>query len=105
MVAWFIMNRGEVGPWSQFLFGGLAVFLITQMHGLGLSRNAKLAVAVPLVGVMVAFYLNYPDALVNLPRVPAMMYIGTFMMFFVVLLLIGISRLVKTTTPTKTAAG
>lgn len=101
MVAWFIMDKGEMGPWSQFLFGGLAVFLITQMHGLGLSRKAKLAIALPLLGVMSVFYLSFPHTLSNLPRVPAMMYIGTFLMFFIVLLLVGFGRLVKMAQPSQ----
>ncbi len=107
MVAWFVMNTGEVGPWSQFIFGGLAVFLITQMHGLGLSRKAKLAIAASLLALMTGFYLNFPEALITLSRVPAMMYIGTFMMFFIVLLLMGFSRLVKTVqaAPSKATAG
>ena len=104
MVAWFIMDKGDIGPWSQFMFGGLAVFLITQMHGLGLSRKAKLAIALPLLGVMSAFYLSFPNALINLPRVPAIMYIGTFLMFFIVLLLVGFSRLVKMAQPSEANA-
>ena len=41
LVAFFIMQRGENGPWSMFLFGGVAVFLITQLHGLGLTARGQ----------------------------------------------------------------
>lgn len=36
LVAW--MQRGAVGFWPMFFFGFLAVFLITQLYGLGLPR-------------------------------------------------------------------
>lgn len=95
VVAWFIMDRGDNGPWSMFLFGGMAVFLITQMHGLGLSRNGKLAIALPMLAVMATFYINFPDTLVGVTRLPLINYIGTLLMFVIVWLLIRGGRLVQ----------
>jgi hypothetical protein len=95
VVAWFIMDQGDNGPWSMFLFGGMAVFLITQMHGLGLSRKGKLAIALPMLAVMATFYINFPETLAGLPRVPLIKYIGTFLMFIIVWLLIRGGRLVQ----------
>jgi hypothetical protein len=36
---------GQRGGWQMFLMGGLAMFIITQMHGLGLSRRARWLIA------------------------------------------------------------
>jgi len=87
IVAWTIMQKGQHGPWSMFLFGGLAVFLITQLHGLGLSTRGKWLLASPVLAAMVAFYALYPETLLGLPRLPAIMYSGTLLMFVVVWLL------------------
>lgn len=97
LVAGFILNRGETGPWSMFLFGGVAVFLITQLHGLGLSTRAKWAVALPLLAVMAAFYAVFPENLAGLPRLPAILYLGAFLMAGVVWLLVRGARLLRTT--------
>lgn len=83
MVAAFILNPGQHQFWSQFLFGGMAIFLITQMHGLGLSTRAKWLVAAPLVVLMATFYFNRPDLLPNLGSLPLTMYLGTFLMFLI----------------------
>lgn len=93
IVAWFIMSRNEMGPWSMFLFGGMSVFLITQLHGLGLSARARWAIALPMVAVMAAFYATFPDTLMGLPRMAMILYTGTFLMAAVVWLLILLSRL------------
>lgn len=80
LVAYYIMVEGQGGPWHMFLFGGVAVFLITQLHGLGLGLKGKLAIALPLVAGMGAFYVLFPENLAGLPRIPMIMYIGTFIM-------------------------
>lgn len=36
-----VMSSGADGAWPRFLFGFLAVFVITQMHGLGLSTRTR----------------------------------------------------------------
>ncbi|MFC4852076.1 hypothetical protein [Actinophytocola glycyrrhizae] len=36
-----VMNSGPDGMWPMFLFGFLGVFVLTQMHGLGLSRRTR----------------------------------------------------------------
>lgn len=40
-----VMNSGLGGTWPMFLFGFLAVFVITQMHGFGLSARTRWALA------------------------------------------------------------
>ena len=95
LVAYFILQKDQMGPWSMFLFGGVTLFLVTQMHGLGLSRKGKLMIAAPLIAILAAFYATFPDILPGLPRVPAINYIGTFLMMLVVWGLVGSTRLVQ----------
>ena len=83
-VAFFIMNRGEHAFWSMFLFGGILVFLITQLHGLGLSRPKKWMLAAPFLAVFVIWYGANPDYLAALVRIPAIMYLGTFISFVLI---------------------
>jgi len=99
VIAYSILQQGQTGPWAMFLFGGIAVFLITQLHGLGLSRNGKLAIALPLIALMAAFYSFYPEHLIGVTRLPMIMYIGTFLMAIVVWLLIRFGRLLQPSGP------
>ena len=92
IVAYFIMNEGDNGPWSMFLFGGVATFLITQLHGLGLNLRGKLIIATPLIAVMIGFYLMFPEQIAGLPRLPAIMYIGTFLMFGIIWAMLRLGR-------------
>jgi hypothetical protein len=79
----------------MFFFGGVTLFLITQMHGLGLSRRGKLFIALPLAGIMATYYLLNPDTAGLLPRVPMINYIGTILVLIVVWLLLRFGDLVK----------
>jgi len=96
LVAYFIVQQGQTGPWAMFLFGGMAVFLITQLHGLGLSARGKAAIAVPLLAVMALFYTVFPEHLIGLTRLPMIMYIGTFLMGGIVWILCQFGRFNKT---------
>jgi hypothetical protein len=95
LVAYFIMQKGQNGPWSMFFFGGVTLFLITQMHGLGLSRKGKLLIALPLITIMATFYMIFPEILGGLPRIPMINYIGTFLVMIVVWLLLRFGNLVQ----------
>ncbi len=92
LVAYFIVQKGQTGPWAMFLFGGVAVFLITQLHGLGLGLKGKLAIALPLLAIMVGFYAWFPEHIMGVTRLPMIMYIGTFLMAGIVWLLIRFRR-------------
>lgn len=92
LVAYLIVQQGQTGPWAMFLFGGVATFLITQLHGLGLSTKGKLAIALPLIAVMVVFYSIFPEHLMGVTRLPLIMYLGTFLMAGIVWLLIRFGR-------------
>lgn len=104
LVAYFIMQRGEHGPWSMFLFGGIAVFLITQLHGLGLGMKGKLAIALPLVGAIAGFYAWMPEHIMGLARLPAIMYAGTFLMAGIVWVLMRFAGMLRAG-PDKLGAG
>jgi hypothetical protein len=95
LVAWYITSMEQAGFWSMFLFGGIAVFLITQLHGLGLSRPKKWVLAAPFVAAIVIFYGAFPEHLVGLMRIPVIMYIGTFVMFLIVWLMMRAASLFR----------
>lgn len=99
LVAWYVMNQGQHAFWSMFLFGGIAVFLITQLHGLGLSRPKKWVLTAPLVAALVIFYGAFPEYLLGLTRIPMIMYLGTFVMFVLVWLLMQSIRLFNLINP------
>jgi hypothetical protein len=100
LVAYYIMIEGQGGPWHMFLFGGMAIFLITQLHGLGLGTRGKLVIALPLLAVMGAFYALFPEELIGLPRIPLIMYLGTLLMALLVWGLAALSRWLSRATGT-----
>lgn len=71
MVAWF--SSGPDGMWPMFLFGFLGVFILTQMHGLGLSRGVRWVFAAAYVGAVLAVYsvrgLSRVDEVVRIPAI------------------------------------
>lgn len=50
------MNTGPGGMWPMFLFGFLAVFVLTQMHGLGLSVRVRSVLGALYVVVVAVVY-------------------------------------------------
>jgi hypothetical protein len=64
--------------WSNFLFGGLAVFLITQMHGLQLKRWHKFVIAgIGLAGAA-WYYVLHTDMIPTMPRLIVTRYLAVF---------------------------
>ncbi|MFI7445033.1 hypothetical protein [Nonomuraea indica] len=51
-----VMTSGPDGAWPMFLFGFLGVFVVTQMHGLGLSAGVRWALAAVYAGAVVVVY-------------------------------------------------
>jgi hypothetical protein len=51
-----IMNTGPHGLWPMFCFGFLAIFVITQMHGVGLSRAVRWVIG---IGYVIAVFGVY----------------------------------------------
>jgi hypothetical protein len=95
LVAAFLMNPGDHEFWSMFLFGGAAIFLVTQLHGLGLSRAGKVILAAPIVTAIIMFYSLYPDYWLGLTRLPATMYLGTAFLWAVLWLLIRFATYIR----------
>jgi hypothetical protein len=96
LVAWYIMNPGQHVYWSMFLFGGIGIFLITHLHGLGLTTRGKWMIAVPLLLTLVAFYAVFPDTLIGVSRMPLILYTGTFIMAALVWVLMLVGRMAST---------
>ncbi|MBG0826663.1 hypothetical protein HS041_02595 [Planomonospora sp. ID67723] len=51
-----VMTGGPGGAWPMFLFGFLGIFLITQMHGLGLSTATRWLFAACYAGAVLVVY-------------------------------------------------
>ena len=67
------------GLWPMFLFGFGGVFIITQMHGLGLSWGARIAILAAYVAGVVAVYSGRGLAQVNeIIRIPIIDYLAVF---------------------------
>jgi hypothetical protein len=92
MVAYTIMNTDMGPPWSAFLFGGVTTFVVVQMHGLGLSTKAKIAIAAPPLIAMAIFFGNTPEQFLGAPRLTLIMYVGTAMMAVIVAGLMWVAR-------------
>lgn len=73
-----VMNSGPNGIWPMFLFGFLGVFMLTQLHGVGLSTTARWYVAaVFAVGVLVVYSWRGFDRIDEVVRIPAIEYLLT----------------------------
>lgn len=68
-----VMNSGPDGMWPMFLFGFLGVFVISQMHGLGLAKSTRWALVVLYLGAVIAVYstrsLTELDEIVRIPLI------------------------------------
>jgi hypothetical protein len=84
------------GMWPMFFFGFATIFVVTQMHGLGLSRWVKAGLAT-LFGVLVALvYSQKPLASLNeIIRIPVIDYLGVFVLFGLIWLGLFGARLIK----------
>ncbi|MBB6346808.1 hypothetical protein FHU36_003353 [Nonomuraea muscovyensis] len=72
-----VMTSGPDGAWPMFLFGFLGVFVLTQMHGLGLSAGVRWMLAAAYVGAVVVVYALRGEvgaALGEVVRIPLIEY-------------------------------
>ncbi|HUQ56973.1 hypothetical protein [Lentzea sp.] len=51
-----VMNSGPNGIWPMFLFGFVSIFVLTQMHGVGLSTTARWWIGVTFVVAALGVY-------------------------------------------------
>lgn len=71
-----LVNSGPDGIWPMFLFGFLGVFVVTQMHGLGLGAGARWALAGCYVAAVVAVYtVRGWGSVDEVARIPAIEYL------------------------------
>ena len=69
------------GIWPMFAFGFAGLFVITQMHGLGLSRAAKFGVLGVFIVLSLLVYSGRGwDKLNEIIRIPVIEYLGVFIM-------------------------
>jgi len=78
-VAWFAIQQSGT-QWSNFLFGGLGVFLITQLHGVNFRRWQKYAIIAACLAGAAWYYALHVDMLTNIPRVLLSRYVATFVL-------------------------
>jgi hypothetical protein len=74
-VAYFAL-QGLEARWARFLFGGLAVFLITQMHGVPFKRWQKILITALCAAAAAAYYLPHPADFASLPRSTVFHYLA-----------------------------
>ncbi|MEU3645874.1 hypothetical protein AB0E59_20995 [Lentzea sp. NPDC034063] len=68
-----VMNSGPNGMWPMFFFGFVAIFVLTQMHGVGLSRGVRWWIGGTYVVAALAVYswrgLGRIDEVVRIPLI------------------------------------
>jgi hypothetical protein len=83
MVA-YLATQGQ--GWQMFLMGGLAMFIITQMHGLGLSRRARWLIAFGyFCGVALIYAVRGWQYVPELAGIPLTLLSGVFVLSLLVL--------------------
>ncbi len=71
-----VMSTGPGGLWPMFLFGFLGVFILTQMHGLGLGIRTRWTLAAGYAAAVVAVYaVRGWGSLDEVVRIPAIEYL------------------------------
>lgn len=68
MVAWLSIQGDH---WPMFLFGFATLFIITQMHGVGLSRATRVIVVAVYAAAVGFTYREQPADAVQVLRIPA----------------------------------
>lgn len=84
-----LMQAGTDGFWPMFFFGFLGIFIITQMHGLGLSRAVRGVLFGIYVALMVWVYSGRGiDKLNEVVRIPVIDYLLVFVLAGLIWLMI-----------------
>jgi hypothetical protein len=72
---------GYYEVWTMFAFGFAGMFIITQLHGLGLSRAIRFALVTLYIAAMLGVYSQKPIATWNEPfRIPLIEYLSVFVL-------------------------
>jgi hypothetical protein len=88
-----LLQAGSSGFWPMFFFGFLGIFIITQMHGLGLSRGVRWLLAAAYVAGVLAVYAGRGWAkLDEIIRIPVIDYPAVFVLAGLIWLVLWLGR-------------
>ena len=88
-----LMQAGTSGFWPMFFFGFLSIFVITQMHGLGLSRGVRWVLLAAFIGGTLAVYAFRGWGKLNeVIRIPLIDYLAVFVLAGIIWLVMWIGR-------------
>ena len=84
------------GLWPMFAFGFGGVFVITQMHGLGLSRWTRFALLAAYIGSVLWVYSERGWASLNeIIRIPIIDYVAVLILAGLIGLGLWLARLIR----------
>ena len=76
-----VMQAGPGGFWPMFFFGFAGIFVITQMHGLGLPRRARWLLGLAYIGAALWVYSGRGWVQLNeIIRIPLIEYLAVFVL-------------------------
>lgn len=101
-----VMNTGPDGLWPMFLFGFLGVFVITQMHGLGLSKPTRWVLVSGYLAAAIGVYSTRSLAdLGEIVRIPLIEYLVVAVLALLTWLGLRARRLARAPRPDREPAG
>jgi hypothetical protein len=88
-----LVQAGPTGFWPMFLFGFLGIFVITQMHGLGLSRGARwVLLAASAAATLATYAWRGWDKVNEVVRIPVIEYAAVFVLAGIIWLVLWVGR-------------
>ena len=88
-----LMQSGSAGFWPMFGFGFMGIFIISQMHGIGLSTRLRWAIALAyIVGVLLVYNRRGWGRLEEVIRIPLIDYLAVFVLAGLIALVLGLGR-------------
>jgi hypothetical protein len=91
--------------WPMFAFGFAGMFVITQMHGLGLPRWAKIFILLCFAGAAIWIYNGRWIDLNEIIRIPLIEYLSMFALAGIIGLGLWLARRIKAVQTSMTDAG
>lgn len=83
------------GMWPMFFFGFAGMFVITQMHGLGLSKRTRWIILALYIAGAIAVYAGQPSKVWQLAAIPLIDYLGVVILALIISLILWITRRIK----------
>ena len=86
----YLSEQDAVG---MFIFGFLAIFVITQMHGLGFSRGVRWVIGMTALAAAATWYApNWQRMLAEIFRIPVIEYVIAFVLVGLIWLVLAAFR-------------